>query len=185
MGQGAAKWLKTVEPHFGFLADIGFASREVDDSSFWSVWVQYRSETSAVRISKSNEFVRSEVHLIRLVDAQVPPYPIWITDDRIDWVLLDNVVEARSPELMNELRKQTGLKPSQLDQQLQFWAQLLRDVAGDFLAGDFAPLDQAATVIRSRVAENPQSVQLWLPDDAPEGAEAKEPMRSRRPSRRT
>jgi hypothetical protein len=66
MGKEATKWLEAVDPHFGFLADLGFAPRAVDDSSFWSVWVQYQSSTSAVRISKSNEFVRSEVHLIPL-----------------------------------------------------------------------------------------------------------------------
>ena len=172
MGQEATTWLNRVDPHFGFLAGMGFSGRDVDDSSFWEIWVQYRSETSAIRISKSNEFARSEVHLIRLVDAQVPPYPIWITDNRIDWVLLDDVVETRAPDLMDQVRKQVGLKSSDLDQQLQFWAQVLRDVAGDFLAGNFGPLDEAAALIRSRVADNPQTVQVWLPDDAPEGAEA-------------
>jgi len=37
MGKEAAKWLKQVDPHFGFLADVGFADRDVDDSSFWSI----------------------------------------------------------------------------------------------------------------------------------------------------
>ena len=59
MGNEAGKWLTKVDPHFGFLADMGFGNRDVDDSSFWSIWVQYRSDTAAVRISKSNEFVRS------------------------------------------------------------------------------------------------------------------------------
>jgi hypothetical protein len=59
MGKEAAKWHKIVEPHFGFLVQLGFATVAVDDSSFWSIWVQYRSETSAIRVSKSNEFIRS------------------------------------------------------------------------------------------------------------------------------
>lgn len=174
MGKEAAKWLKAVDPYFGFLTGQGFGSRDLDDSSFWSIWAQYRSETSAIRISKSNEFVRAEVHLIRLVNGEVPPYPIWITDDRIDWTLLDNVVEARQPDLMREVTRLRGLKPSELDEQLHFWAQVLRDVAGDFLAGDFAPLDEAGAIVRARVADSPQSVQVWLPDDAPHGADADE-----------
>ena len=174
MGKEAAKWLKAVDPHFGFLAAHGFGRRDLDDSSFWSIWVQYQSETSAIRISKSNEFVRSEVHLIRLVNGEVPPYPIWITSDRIDWTLLDTVVEARQPDLMSEVARQRGLNSSELDEQLQFWARVLRDVAGDFLNGDFAPLDEAAEIVRARVADNPQGVQVWLPDDAPDGAEAEE-----------
>ncbi len=174
MGDEAEKWLNRVEPHFEFLHPLGFTDVDVDDSSFWSTWVQYRSATAAIRICKSNEFVRAEVYLIRLVNGEAPPYPIWITDDRIDWALLDNVVEARDPDLMSDVKKQTGLKPSQLDEQLRFWAQVLRDVAGDFLAGSFAPMDVAAALIRSRVAAHPQQVQVWLPEDAPAGGDAQE-----------
>ena len=174
MGKEAAKWLRQVEPHFGFLSCLGFTTIDVDDSSFWSTWVQYRSDTSAIRIELSREFVRSEVHLIRLVSGEVPPYPIWITDDRIDWALLDNVVEVRQPSLMTDVRKQRGLTAVELDGQLQFWADILRDVASDFVAGDFAPIDEAATLIRSRVAEHPQRVEVWLPEEAPERAEDQE-----------
>jgi hypothetical protein len=174
MGKDGEKWLERVEPHFGFLRSLGFGNVDTDDSSFWSIWVQYRSENSAVRISKSNEFVRAEVALIRLVDGEVPPDPIWITDARIDWTLLDNVVEVRVPELMSDVGKQTGLKSSQLEEQLRFWAQILREVAADFLAGSFAPMDEAAALVRSRVAAHPQQVQVWLPEDAPVGAEAQE-----------
>ena len=145
----------------------------MDDSSFWSLWVQFRSATAAIRVSKSNEFNRAEVELIRLVDGQVPPYPIWITDDRIDWVLLDNVVKVRQPHLMAEVAGHTGLGTAQVDEQLRFWAQVLRDVAGDFLGGDFAPLDEAAVFIRSQVAAHPQQVQVWIPSDAPPEADAK------------
>jgi hypothetical protein len=111
MGKEAEKWAKEVDAHFGFLTQLGLDSRDVDHSSFWSSWVQYRSDTSAIRISKSNEFVRAEVRLIRLVNDQVPPYPIWITDEPIDWILLDNIVESREPGLLSEVKRQTGLKP--------------------------------------------------------------------------
>jgi hypothetical protein len=174
MGKEAEKWVKQVDPHFGFLTQLGFGSRDVDDSSFWSIWVQYRSDTSAIRISKSNEFVRADVHLIRLVNGQVPRYPIWITDEPIDWILLDNVVESREPGLLSEVKRLTGLKSAELDGQLRFWARVLREVAGDFLAGSFASLDEAASVIRARVAAHPQSVQVWLSEDAPDGVEAQE-----------
>lgn len=145
-----------------------------DYLEFLAVRCRPNSVLAARRISKSNEFVRSEVHLIRLVNGEVPPYPIWITGDRIDWTLLENVVESRQPDLMRDVTRLHGLKPSDLDQQLHFWARVLRDVAGDFLAGDFAPLDEAAAIVRARVADHPQSVQVRLPDDAPTGDEAQE-----------
>ena len=100
MGEDATTWRELVEPHSGFVADFGFEAVDLDEGSFWSLWVQYRSPTAAIRISKSREFVRCEVELIRLVDGEVPAYPIWITEDRIDWVLLDNVVAVRRPDLL-------------------------------------------------------------------------------------
>jgi hypothetical protein len=45
MGKEAAKWLRQVEPHFGFLTRLGFTTIDVDDSSSWSTWAQYRSDT--------------------------------------------------------------------------------------------------------------------------------------------
>lgn len=174
MGKTAEKWRKQVEPHFGFLYDHGFTTVDVDDSSFWSLWVQYRSGTVAVRISKSNETTRAEVQLIRLVDGEVPAYPIWITEERLDWTLLDNVVEARQPHLREDAAKLSGLTASQLDQQLQFWASVLSDVAPEFLDGDFAPIDEAGELIRSRVAEHPQQVRVWIPNDAPADSEAEQ-----------
>ncbi len=174
MGKTAEQWRKQVEPHFGFLSDHGFTVVDVDDSSFWALWVQYRSGTAAVRISKSNETTRAEVRLIRLVDGEVPTYPIWITEDRIDWTLLDNVVEARQPHRLEDAGKLSGLTAAQLDHQLRFWASVLRDVAPEFLGGDFAPIEEAGELIRSRVAEHPQQVQIWIPNDAPADSETEQ-----------
>jgi hypothetical protein len=156
----------------GFLINHGFTNVTTDDSSFWSLWVQYASGGAAVRISKSNEFRRSEVQLIRLVDGEVPPYPIWIGSDRIDWILLDNVLEARRADLQHAALLMTGLQDREIDAQLAFWADSLRDVCPDFLAGDFAAIDEAGAIIRARVREHPQEIVAWLPEDAPTGADA-------------
>lgn len=48
-------------------------------------------------------------------------------------MLLDNVVEIRRPDLLPDVTRHTGLGASQVDDQLGFWAQVLRDVARDFL----------------------------------------------------
>lgn len=174
MGRLANQWRETVEPTFGFLVDLGFEDVDVDDSDFWSLWVQYRSPTAAVRVSKSNEFTRVEVELIRLDEGQVPPYPVWITEDRIDWTLLDNVIEVRRPGLMRRVRTQHGLDDGAVNAQLTFWAKALRDVAPDFLDAGFAALDEAGELIRRRVAENPQKMQVWIPSEAPADAETRQ-----------
>lgn len=172
MGRAADAWAKTVGPHMSFLIGHGFSRVTTDDSSFWSLWVQYASDDAAVRISKSNEFRRSEVHLIRLVDAKVPPYPIWITADRIDWTLLDNVLEARRPALMQAALPMAGLQDRDIELQLAFWANALREACPDFLAGDLAAIDEAGEIVRGRVREHPQEIVAWLPEDAPDGADA-------------
>jgi hypothetical protein len=174
MGQTASSWQNTTAAHFGFLAAHGFDTVVVDDSSIWSVWVCYLSRTAAVQVSKSAEFVRTEVSLIRLHGGEVPPHTVWITDERLDWALLDVVAEVRRPDLLAEVRRQRGLSPSQVQSQLAFWAQLLRDVAPDFLAGDFSPLDQAEELTRRRLLEHPQAVTVYLPSDAAAGADARE-----------
>ncbi|MEO7259933.1 MAG: hypothetical protein ABI047_01465, partial [Jatrophihabitantaceae bacterium] len=167
----ATKWAAKVAPHFDFLKEHGFSRVNTDDSSFWSIWAQYSSDRAAVRISQSNEFRRAEVDLIRLTDGVVPPYPIWITSERIDWTLLDNVVEARLPSRIKESLSMAGLDAKRLDAQLAFWAQTLQDVAADFLAGDFAALDEAAEIVRERVREHPQQIVTWLPEDSPPDAD--------------
>lgn len=171
MGRAARQWAAKAEPHFGFLVAHGFDRVETDDSSFWSIWVQYASDRAAVQISQSNEFRRAEVHLIRLVEGKVPAYPIWITSDRIDWMLLDTVLEARMPSRLPEAHSMTGLSAKDLDKQLAFWSEILRSVAPDFLAGQFAAMDEGAEIIRARVREHPQQITTWLPDDAPPEAD--------------
>jgi hypothetical protein len=179
MGRRATKWRNRVEAHFLFVADYGFTTVDVDDSSFWSLYTQFRSSTAAIRVSRSIEFQRCEVELIRLDAGQVPSYPIWITEDRIDWALLDSVVEVRRPELMPEVKSHIGLRPAQIEAQLAFWAEVLRAVAGDFLAGDFAAIDEAAALSRRRVAEHPQEMTVWIPPDSPEGSELDQAVESR------
>lgn len=174
MGRGAGDWRKTVEPHFGFLADHGFRITASDDSTFWESSVTYTSSVSAVKVARSQEFVRSGVSLIRLVDGSVPPYPIWITTERIDWALLDLVLKARSPERHAEALRMHGLSKTELEQQLSFWADSIQTVCPDFLAGDLSAIDEAAVLIREQVGNHPQQITAWVPEDAPLGAEEAE-----------
>lgn len=174
MGKRASKWLQQVEPHFGFLREHGFTRVATDDSSFWSFRVRYASPHAAVQVAKSNEFTRVEVSLIRLVDGDVPPYPIWITSDRVDHALLDTVLEVRDKALLREAARMGGLVPEDVERQLSFWAATLREVAPEFLEGDLSAIDEAEAVVRQRVAEHPQQLTTWLPHDAPATAEAEE-----------
>ena len=103
---------------------------------------------------------------MRLVDGEVPEYPVFISSDRIDWVSLTDIVAVRRPDLLPACRDQRGLGEAEIRAQLDFWAGVLTDVVPDFLAGDAAAIDEAAVLIRQRVAEHPQRITVSLPQEA-------------------
>lgn len=111
---------------------------------------------------------RVEVDLIRLVDGAVPARPGWVTGDRIDWVSFDRVLEMRSPNLFERRLQVSGQRRKDLDKRLELLASSVREVAGDFLAGDFGAIDDAATELRAYVLEHPQQVVVSLPSGATE-----------------
>lgn len=157
--------------HFGFLDAHSFRTSGVEEVSAWETTVMYKTSHAAVQIAVSREFARAEIHLIRLVDGEVPQASIWITEEVQHWAMLDNVIEARRPELLERIPA-GGLKDEDVERQLATWAELLLLVAPDFLEGDLWAIDDAAVVLRQRVDAHPQQVTVWLPDDDTSGAEA-------------
>jgi hypothetical protein len=85
---------------------------------------------------------------------------------------VDNVLEARRPDLQHAALLTTGLQDREIEFQLAFWADALRAVCSDFLAGEFAAIDEAGAIVRARVREHPQEIVTWLPEDAPADADA-------------
>ncbi len=161
------EWSETAERHFGFLADHGFGPPELGVCDRWATSVAYRSEVAGLTVSLSYEYLRSEVHLIRLVDGDFPPYPIWIGSDPVNWVLLDTVLEARDPDRAQQAAALSGVDEDSVDQQLAFWADALQAAAPDFLRGSLAVIEDAEKILRSRARRHPQELIAWLPDDAP------------------
>ena len=170
MGSLDDKWRKMVASHFDFVMDHGFEPAGVHDG-FRATWCSYRSSNAVIRVTRSDEFGRAEVSLIRLVDDEVPPYPIWVTSEPLNHALLDNVLEARRSPLLEDSKRMSGLDDMALERQLAFWAEALRTVAPDFLAGSLSAIDEAESVVRARVAENPQTIVEWLSEDASPEAE--------------
>jgi hypothetical protein len=180
-----SRWAQLVHEHFGFLTERGFArSPEFDHSSDWTESVTYRSDRHAIEVMYSREFIRAEVRLSRLKDGELPAPMIFYSDDAdFDMTLLDNVVEARTPERVSETRL-TGLGEKELHAQLEMWARLLREVASDFLEGEDNALDEAREIVRGRVEDEPQQIVVWLREGATdkEQAEAVQRARSNAPS---
>jgi hypothetical protein len=166
----AKDWEASVRPHFDFLIDHGFRFDNVEDRP-WATSAVYLSPSLGVEVTSSNEFGRVEVAIARALDGRFPEVEVWLTDRRLDRVLFDNVLEARAPQLAEQLP--SGLSKSEVQEQLRLWAELLRSVTPDFLEGDDAAILEAEQVIRTRVGNRPQELTIWLPHDASDADEAK------------
>ena len=170
MVPAAKRWEASVKKHFDFLTDYGFRLDQVEDK-WWATTAVYLSPALGVEVTRSVEFDRVEISLLRLVEGQAPEVEVWVTDRPLNRVLFDNVLEARGPDLLGQIP--TGLSQRVVKEQLRLYAELLRTLVRDFLEGSDAALLEGERVIRERVSARPQEVTIWLPGDASEADEAR------------
>src|SRR5512144_440212 len=77
-------WKARVETHFAFLREhYGFAISQLD-SSVWHTRVEYATEHTEVRVSRSVEFDEVEVWLQRKPEWVLPGQPVYITMNLTD-----------------------------------------------------------------------------------------------------
>jgi len=169
----AKQWAEQVERHFGFLARYGFAVTDIDASTWWEVRVTYRSPQSAVAVIRSVEFQRVEVQLMRLVAGELPEYPIFVGDSvPVNTFYADDLLGLRPDGADEVLASRHGLLPQEVEAQLAFWSEVLRDYGGDLLAGDLSVLDELEQMVRDRARQHRQEVVIWLPEGASADEEA-------------
>lgn len=166
----AKRWEASVKKHFDFLTDYGFRFDHVEDK-WWATTAVYLSAALGVEVTRSVEFDRVEVNLLRLVKGQAPEQEVWVTDRELNRILFDNVLEARGPNHLGSIP--TGLSRRVVEEQLRLYGELLRTLVPDFLKESDAALLEGERVIRERVAANPQEVTIWLPRDASNADEAR------------
>ena len=169
MTQTGKQWAALVGRHFTFLGEVGFRLDHIEEK-WWATSAVYRSDALGLEVTRSVEFGRVELTLLRLVDGELPEVEVWVSEAPLNRVLFDNVLEARQPELLHELGN--GLSEGEVEAQLARYAELLRNVVPDFLEGSDAALVEGDAVIRERVKANPQELTVWLPSDASEAEEA-------------
>jgi hypothetical protein len=136
----ADEWQSFVTPYFGYLeTDYGFRVTQVDASSPWLVRMIYQTATTAIYVDCNFEFLRVEVSLVRLLDGELPPYPVFIRHDTVmHEFLLDNLLNIRAPHLMSEIWESKGLGEGKVRQSLKLFGPALNDYAADVLRGDFS-----------------------------------------------
>ncbi len=162
-------WKARVAVHFGFLeTTYGFRFAKVDGSSVWQISALYHSPRLAVRVDLSFEFERVEVWLIRLVDGQLPEYPIFVNPDTpINYVVLDRALQAQAPQEAERLLGLKGLGDEPVERSLAFLARALRAYCDDVLRDDFAIFDVIAEQMHQYAREHPQGIRIIVPDTTP------------------
>jgi hypothetical protein len=164
-----SRWERLARSRFDFVLDHGFRF-DRSSSSFWQESVSYRAPEVGLDVILSIEFDCVDLELLRLDGGQRRPADIWIVDGKpIGSVPFENVLLARSsdPALTSpQLANVWGASDDELLAELDRLAIALRTVAPDFLAGSVAAIDDGERVIRARVADDPQVMTVWLPDDA-------------------
>jgi hypothetical protein len=173
-------WANRVRPHFDFLTGYGFALTDVVGEDWWKVAVIYRSARAAVEVALNFEYVRVDLTLLRLVDGELPGYPIFVVDSapvhtfHADWLLRLRASPDEQPT--------KGVNDAEAQAQLVFWAAALREHGADFLAGDLSVLDQLEHLIRDNARRHgPPQVTVWTPADAGPDEATMERMRSATP----
>jgi hypothetical protein len=179
VARAAKAWERRVREHFDFLVEHGFRFDHVE-ANWWATTAVYLSPTLGLEVTRSVEFNRVEITLLRLVGEELPEYEVWVADSPLNRVLFDNVLIARAPEVDEASRTLSGVSSKEVEKQLRFWADALRSVAPDFLDGDDAPLREGEQVVRQRVEENPQELTIWLPSDASQEDEDRARERARK-----
>ena len=179
-GYRGSKWAEQVARHFGFVTEYGFVRTDVDAATPWEVRATYRAQGCALAVIRSHEFQRVEVQLMRLVDGQLPAYPIFIVDAvAVDTFYLDELLALRRPGAQEFVTRQRGLSAEEIEAQLVFWSGTLREYGQDFLAGDLRVLDELEQIVRNRAGQHRPEVVVWLPGGATAEDEARAVERAR------
>ena len=142
-------WVEQVEPVFEFLTGYGFALVDVQPADWWEIRAIYRAEQAALVVVYSIEYCRVEVRLIRAALLDLPD----LSNGRVFLFgvpgmrghLADGLLGQRHPQRKLRLKiieSYAGLEPDRVASALNFWADVVRDCAADFLRGDLSVLDQ-------------------------------------------
>lgn len=164
------EWVEMVRPHFAFLIGRGFRAVPVQVDPALAVWgprMQYLSDSIGVQLHCSVEFDRVEAKIIRLLDAQVPKYPIFVKDgDRVHWFHLDGLLALCDPDRAVLSTALTGLDEESLQHQLAFIADALSELAGDLLDARSSTLDREQENMHEHARAHPPTIRVEVAVDA-------------------
>lgn len=159
-----------VAPHLEFLVEKGFRALLVRDEPNLAAWgprVRYVDAMVGVELHCSLEFDCVDTSIIRLVDGEVPAYPVFINDgDDIRWFHLDGLLGIVDPERSRDPAARGGLDRDSLERQLNHLACALRELADDLLNPSAPVFAARQQQIHEQVRADPPKVAIHVPREA-------------------
>lgn len=121
-------------------------------SSSYSCSIFYKNHSTAVEISYEPREKHIFVLLMRLVDGEIPEYPIFICQEaELNSFYLDDLLSIRnSPYVFDQKLIETPFKKSGMGLLLKQYAQALKIFGSDILGGDFEIFSELEKVVKKR-----------------------------------
>jgi hypothetical protein len=117
----------------------------------WVEAVLYKNSTTAVEILYEWREKKLLILLIRLINNQIPEYPIFIKPDtRLNQFYLDDVITL---VLNRPLKKSELDSEMDLERSIEFYSNALEEYGGEILRGDFNMFLDLDKIVKKRASD--------------------------------
>jgi hypothetical protein len=151
INQNLTDFEKKCLQRFRFLEeDFGFVIKKKERESY-GVFITYQNPTTAIRISFEPREGGIFVLISRLIEGEIPRYPIFIQPSSIlHSFYLDDVVKTKIPNFQFSFRGEKLSSADQVEKALDEVADTLQKYASDVLKGCFESFKEAEHIVKKR-----------------------------------
>jgi len=116
--------------------------------------ITYQNSTTAIRISYEPRECAVFILLSRIINGEIPKYPIFIKPETIiNCFYLDDIIKLKVPSARNESIGKYLLSKNDVEIVIQKNANYLKQYATDILNGDFNLFDELDKIVKGRSAK--------------------------------
>lgn len=146
---------KKCRESFRFLEDV-YMCVVTEEENAYGVFITYLNKTTSVRISYEQREGGLFLFVSKLINGDIPEYPIVITQDsEINGFYLDDILSIRAPEEIKKFHEMLSKgSQSELAAELFFYASMLKKHAKDILLGNFYIFSELELIVKRRIANS-------------------------------
>lgn len=134
---------------FGYLEkEYGFKETKNEENRF-GYYITYQNSTTAIRISYEPMECGVFVLLSRLINDDIPKYPVFIKPETIiNSFYLDDIIKLKMLSSEKELRNTSLLNEKELETVMNECAHNLKQYATDILKGNFKLFEELDVIVK-------------------------------------